>query len=415
MVRPRSASTRSGSRSKSRSSSRQEPYLGPKKTGWDDRDPPPAPPPPPPRHSGPMRLIVLPSVLVVMLLLFTQGWFSLADSVIDGWTRWAASQKATGWTIVSGTPERHGYPLTIRIQLPNLRATGPAGGLEATSASLTFKAWAPTTAELRISGPLTLITSDGQKLTGTVETAIGTLRQTDTGPDATLTIQNFRGKHAVSGAPVSLETLTFALTPLSRPQSVNERTPVYRVGLSAKALVLPPQITGALGTTTRNAVLEAEMRGPFTPPGQIAPPPDTALRGQLMTTLSDSLRAWRDAGGTLEVQRLFIDWPPVTLGAAGTLSLDSALQPEGAFSTSITGLMPMLDRLEQQAVIRGRDASLARVIVGAMGQRAADGSLIHAIPMGLQNRRLSLGPVALLTLPDILWDSHPDRPPLLTD
>lgn len=354
-----------------------------------------SPPPTEGRSFNAFRLIILPSIGLVILLLFTQGWFMLADNVIDGWTRWATAQKTNGWTITNAPPQRRGYPMKVDIGLPSLRISGPSGGLEAQTASLTFNGWAPATPVFRITGPVTLTLADGQKLSGTVEDARGSLTQSSGGVALSVTVHNFRGRQTTTGVPVSLDSLTLTLDPLKPGTEAADRTPVYRLGGTIKALTLPQTVTGQFGTALTEAILQAEVRGPFVVPGT------GGAKGP--ATPVQALQTWRDGGGTLEVQRLYADWPPLKIGLAGTMALDEGLQPEGAFSTSINGLMPMLERMERQGVVRGRDASIARVLLGAMGQRGPDGSVTHTLPLSIQNQKLTVGPVPLMQLPPVHW------------
>lgn len=362
-----------------------------------------SPPPTEGRSFNAFRLIILPSIGLVILLLFTQGWFMLADSVIDGWTRWATAQKANGWTITSDAPQRRGYPVKVDIGLPSLRITGPSGGLEAQTASLTFNGWAPGTPVFRITGPVTLTLADGQKLSGTVEDAKGSLTQNSTGVALSVAIRNFRGRQTTTGVPVSLDSLTLTLDPLTPGTGAADRTPVYRLDGAITALTLPQTVTGQFGTAMTETRLQAEIRGPFVVPGT------GGAKGP--ATLVQALQTWRDGGGTLEVQRLYTDWAPLKIGVAGTMALDEGLQPEGAFSTSINGLVPMLERMERQGVVRGRDASIARVLLGAMGQRGPDGSVTHTLPLSIQNQKLTIGPVPLMQLPPVRWGADMPVPP----
>lgn len=415
MARSRQNTPRGSSPSRSPGSagSRQEAALRAEKT---DRA---SPPPTEGRSFNAFRMIILPSIGLVILLLFTQGWFMLADSVTEGWTRWAAAQKTNGWTITSEPPQRRGYPVKVDIGLPSLRIIGPAGGLEAQSAALTFNGWAPGTPIFRITGPVTLTLADGQKLSGAVEEAKGTLTQSTTGIALSVIITNFRGRQMTTGVPVSLDSLTLTVDPLTSGAGAPDRTPVYRLAGAIKALTLPQTVTGQFGTALTEAVLQGEIRGPFVVPGT------GGAKGP--ATLVQALKTWRDGGGTLEVQRLYVDWAPLKIGVAGTMALDEGLQPEGAFSTSINGLVPMLDRMERQGVVRGRDASIARVLLGAMGQRGADGSVTHSLPLSIQNQKLTVGPVPLIQMPPVRWGadmpvpeagtpgSAPQTPPGVTD
>ena len=61
--------------------------------------------------------------------------------------------------------------------------------------------------------------------------------------------------------------------------------------------------------------------------------------------------SWRDAGGSLELHRLTIDWGLTRVDATATLALDEDLQPMGAGAGKIAGYEAALDALAENAVL----------------------------------------------------------------
>jgi hypothetical protein len=121
--------------------------------------------------------------------------------------------------------------------------------------------------------------------------------------------------------------------------------------------------------------------------------------------LQEALNAWRLGGGTLEVRRILLDWPPLTIAGDGTLALDDGLQPIAAFSTRITGFNDALDALETKGVIpRGQTAS-AQVILNLLASTPRDDEAPELrIPLSVQDQRLSIGPFNVMALPRVRWD-----------
>jgi hypothetical protein len=50
-------------------------------------------------------------------------------------------------------------------------------------------------------------------------------------------------------------------------------------------------------------------------------------------------------------------------------------------------------------------AILAKVVLGGISKRAENGRLSVGLPLSIQNRKLSVGPVTLMTLPSINWSN----------
>jgi len=81
-----------------------------------------------------------------------------------------------------------------------------------------------------------------------------------------------------------------------------------------------------LGDTIEAASLQGKFMGAL-PPGD----PPTALA------------AWRDSGGTLEIQRASLQWGALALELSGTLALDKDMQPIAAIDRTIVDHDALVD------------------------------------------------------------------------
>jgi hypothetical protein len=172
------------------------------------------------------------------------------------------------------------------------------------------------------------------------------------------------------------------------PLAPSLRSAVRIDALTLDPAMLPETSQPVLGTDI------AVVRGEITVNGAIDPhlPP---LAG---------LTAWRDIGGTIDLARFEIVWGPVRLVGDGTMALDSALQPAGAFTARISGLAEILTAMENAGMIDARTAALARITLAVLTRPSEDGGPPAAhVPLTIQNRTLSVGPVALMTLPGVTW------------
>lgn len=196
---------------------------------------------------------------------------------------------------------------------------------------------------------------------------------------------------------------------------------------SRLALAPAPGMDGATAETLRLAFRQPEMapRGHIDPglyaeadlaglviasrqPLPVEGPASLSLRATVMGTPPGpadrhGLAAWRDEGGTLKIERLALDWSPVSLEASGTLALDPALQPIGALSTALSGHAALLRNLVAMGWVRPQDANMAGIAFGLLEKPGADGQPRLTAPMTVQDGYLYVGPARLAPLPRIVW------------
>ena len=119
---------------------------------------------------------------------------------------------------------------------------------------------------------------------------------------------------------------------------------------------------------------------------------------------AEAVAGWRDDGGTVELERLVLEWGPLELEASGTLALDPAMQPIGSLTAEIRGYAETLDALVQAGAAPPRDAAIAKVVLNLLAKTPPDGGPpVLTVPLTAQDGRLFVGPVALLELPPIEW------------
>jgi len=117
-----------------------------------------------------------------------------------------------------------------------------------------------------------------------------------------------------------------------------------------------------------------------------------------------ALSTWRDAGGTMEISRMQFGYGPLIVQGNGTMALDGELQLVGAFSARIQGFFQTVDRLRNAGVVRGPDASMAKVVLGMLSKQPKNGGpATISLPLTLQEGGFFAGPVRLADLPEIHW------------
>lgn len=125
---------------------------------------------------------------------------------------------------------------------------------------------------------------------------------------------------------------------------------------------------------------------------------------QLYPVTQAGLAEWRDQGGTLDISRLALEVDRITVQSSGILALDGNVQPVGSLSARIGGFFGVVDQLVRQGIIRRQDASMAKIMLGALAKQPENGGVpILSVPLTVQNQTLFVGPVALAHVPFIHW------------
>ena len=120
--------------------------------------------------------------------------------------------------------------------------------------------------------------------------------------------------------------------------------------------------------------------------------------------LADAAAAWRDAGGTIQLDSLRINWGALGATATGTIALDQELQPIGGFSGAVQGYDQILTALAQNGQIRATDAGLARIALTMLAKTGPDGKPEIRTAFTIQNGQMFLGPAKLGKAPRLTWE-----------
>lgn len=333
---------------------------------------------------------------MVLILAYCGLWFALASNIRSLSEDWIVEQQRAGWAIAVEDVRLTGFPGWPNLVVDNTSVTAPVedGGWSWSADSLTLVPQALDLRHMTVQAP---------------------------------------GRHELS-APWTADQ-TWALDTdrfdFEFELDAHDRLQMGRVHL-ANAEVTDPNALPLIGATRLDLTL-ALTPGRLTDPGAedtfarftsaadavrlaVSLPPfervirtaqlDADLVGRLEPgRLSEALNAWRQGGGTLEVRKVRLDWPPLAIAGDGTVSLDERLQPIAAFSARITGFQDTLRALETQGIIPRGQSSSALVILNLLSNtpRGSDTPEL-TIPVSVQDQRLSVGPFNVLEIPDVVWD-----------
>ncbi len=334
----------------------------------------------------------LAGMVVLAAAAYAGYWLFAAHQLRAATLAWATARQAHGDEIRLGEPALAGFPGIIRIEveqpLVRTRLFGEAMAWQAERLAVTMNPFTPGRLVLRSGGPQEVTIRQGgaaRRYAGTVARLEAPLRVVGASvPEAAVELVGLR-LSAGPGDEVAVAEV--------RGRFQQDSATAATLNVEARGASLPRTLALPLGNEIAQAALQAEWRGP------LAAPP-----------WAESLRIWRDAGGTVEIRRLSGEYGPLSLDADGTLSLDREMQPIGAMSGQVGGLFEAIDRLRDSGYVRSRDATTVKLVLATLARRdPATGRSLVNVPLTLQDRTLSLGPVRVLEIPAVRWPGDAGR------
>ncbi len=332
------------------------------------------------------RWLTLFVLLMGMVAAYTGWWFWLEDTLRGQINTFIAAEKRQGRTIGYGALTVSGYPGRMRIDIADGHAEDPLGGWQLGVPSLQafLSPWNIGTLDGTLKAPVTLKLGKGA-LSGHYTFSAGRnalqLDRSD-GGRLTLSLEAAQMINEGNGEALALASLSAAL--------VRGTVPVYAgLDLEIKDIDLPLRLASPFGPHIAILKTRLHLTGTEPPAG-----PD-----------ADALRGWSRDGGALDVKSLNLVHGVLGLAGEGTLALDDDLQPIGAFAARITGFEPAVDQLVGAGLVRRQDGALAKVVLGVLAKVPNGGGPKQlSLPLSVQDRELSVGPIKLIRLPRIVWE-----------
>lgn len=337
--------------------------------------------------------IVTVAVVTLLTALYVGLWYYTAGQLRDAALAWIEARRQEGVTVRFERLDIGGFPFHLRlavvkpaIALP--KATTP-WGWEGEAVTAMVRPWDFGRLTLRAPGNHALMwTADGapHTLHGQIDSLLATVHLAGGWPTAVqvdLVGAAFTGNAPLTRLNIGQGTLEADFRPTAE---ATDRTPVAEGRLTLQDLGVPADWGLPLGADIAATEINATLLG------RLSPGP-----------LAAALAQWRDDGGTVDVRRFGLTYGPLVLAADGTLALDAAMQPIGAFTARAEGFFETVDALRTHGIIRSRDAITAKLVLGALAKRSENGHTSLTVPLTIQDRRLFAGPVPLITIPPIPW------------
>jgi len=328
------------------------------------------------------RAVLLIAVLVAAVAAYGAWWLALARAVDKGIQEWIEARRAEGWRIEHGRIETSGFPfrLIAEVEGPKLAAQGWSWSGAVVRA--VAKPWDFGHIFAMAEGPqLFGFEFDGQRREATLEAEkmLASFRQTEgriRRADVDLTKPVLAS--AAFGGTTSAERLQIHFRANSG-ETADRPADTADVALSADGALLPAERAGPLGPALSRASMRARLKG--------------EIGGS-----KEALAAWRDGGGTIEIDGAKLVWGPLEAELNATLALDKAWRLLGAGTLKARGYDKTIDAVEAAKLLRPVEAQMLRIALAVKAKRDADPRAFVELPVTAQDGRLSVGPVPVLRL-----------------
>ena len=340
--------------------------------------------------------LILPGALLLLIAGDALYWRFAENRLDAGFLAWMQARRAAGWTATSGRPVRGGWPLAAILSVPDIALKGGEpdipGGLTWNADRLVLRIgllW-PRMIEVALQGMQRLRLAEGPEIPYVADRLHAVLPLQAGAPPRSIdiTASNLRaGMPTGTGTASALTVGSLHLHAEIRP-GAQAGEPAVSLSMSAEAIGPPPEAARLLGPRIANIGVDGALDGPL-PHGR---------------TLADRATDWRDEGGTLEIQRLKLNWGPLDLSASATLALDDQLQPMGTGTARVVGYAETLDALAAHGVLSKSAATAAKAVLSLLAHTPDDGGAPDVeVPLTLQYRTLSMRQVPLVRLPELDW------------
>ncbi len=348
------------------------------------------------RRPARLALLALPALLIILAAGYAGFWYWTADRARTALQDWAEARRVEGFAVGWDRYAIGGFPWTLRLTIEKL-VFGKAGadpGFEARAPELVAFArpWALRHWRFTASQGGRLAIEPGQarpavralaaRLAGSIEPDS---EAASAGGKSTRLALAADGLTIDAGAHLAIEHAEAAAVLPQRAAASHLDT--WAAATVRGAGITLPVAVAPLGATIDR--LEAQI----------------AIKGSIPAgNRRQALEAWRQDGGTVEVETLDLDWSKLALSAKGTLALDETLQPEGALSASIRGYDAVIDALVGAGTLKAGDGAIAKLALGLLAKPGPDGAAQITAPLTLQNGQVYIGPARLARLPLFTWE-----------
>lgn len=345
--------------------------------------------------------------LAIAGVLYGGAWYASARLLRGEVEHWLEARRAEGYEIRTAAVSTTGFPSHIAVRLTDVDFAAPkARGrwawrtpkVDVTASPLHLGHVVVDLAGThQVSGPW--LESTPVQITAAKAALVLDLKDGAL-DEAQLTVDDTEGawNGAASRLHIGKAGVRVALHPEAQPPAApaSGKTDAHLPAVTARVAVRIEDLTvpGKLPAPLKNTLHEIAFNAAVV--GAVGDGPLPKLLG-----------TWSNDGGAIDLKDLTLDWPPVAVSGEGSIALDQNLQPMGAFTTRVTGFTDGLDIMVGEQRMTKDEAAVAKAMLGLMAKPGRDGRAEISLPLTVQDRVLSTGPLKLFVLPRVDWPHAP--------
>ncbi len=334
------------------------------------------------------------AIVAVLAVAWTIAWHLIAANMRQRIEAWAETRRADGMSVSHSGLAVEGFPVAwhVRVSEPVVAGAGAAAwAWQGQAVEARFTPMNLRDVALRFPGEHRLAAGGGA--------LSGTWRVRAARPEG----------HIVLYPDGRLDRLEFDFGDATLVRLPDEKA--FQVVRLQGAATLPRPTAADPRAETFTVSLDLDSLSPVEPPVATFGPVirsvrlDLAAKGRLsVCRFADTLRAWRDDGGTVEINHFKMRWGPVDADLSGTLTLDAQDRPLGAFSARWRGYNETIDALQVSGHIGPWPAAGTKLALGALARQQADGGRQIELPITLQDGRAYAAGIPVMRLAPLRLD-----------
>ncbi len=342
------------------------------------------------------RVPVLIGLAVVLLIGgWSVAWLRIAGDMRAHVEDWVAGRRAEGLKVDYSTIGVTGYPLRwhVTVSYPNMAGAGPtAWTWQGHAVEADMSPWSLRQVPLRFPGDQRFSVGTGDVAeTWTINAArpdgYAGLDERGRLDHLALDLGDVTLTRAADSLPTHADHFTAdaRLHRSPEPSETGDNTAdVFDLVLVLDNAKLARTPSAVLGDQVAHAELSLSFKGRL--PGG---------------SLPNSIAAWRDDGGTIEINRVATKWGPVDADGTGTLALDEENRPLGAFTARWRGFNETIDALESLGKLKPFQAAGVKIALRMLARQNNNGADEVNIPLTAQDGKLFVAGIPLLPVPAI--------------
>ncbi len=326
------------------------------------------------------RVLAALAAAAVAAGVYAAFWNALADRARAAVETWAAQRRAAGWTVESGPLTVGGFPLAVTVRGDGVRIGARGWRWRAPAVTATVRPWAPGTVAVDAPGAQEIALLDGGLVVAASGAEAGLTFDGGALRAARLAVPEALVREGPEGPLPATGRIEGRLARMDGAAGSGAASFGFALSIAWPSLPdAPPAFRGA-------GRLSAEGVARDLPPAAGSP--------------ARYLRDWRAGGGAVDLDSVALDWKPFGLSGDGTVALDGRLQPEAALTLGVRGFRDAVAALVSAGAMRPGTALAVTLAAGAL----AGGEDTVRVPVTVQNRTLSVGPVPVLEFGAIGWE-----------